>query len=165
MFINNDIILIRHGKNIINESMPNDLLPLSPLGIKQAYYVKEYLKGKFDIVFCSNSYRSIMTARIINNNYIIDSRLIERGWGNVEKDGLETNEEAKQRFISFLSENIIKYPNKRFLLVTHGSLIKIAQNIIENNIVECERVGNCMIFDYHIRDNKILRKNIHKCII
>lgn len=92
----NDLILVRHGESVLDNSIPNDLLPLTEVGIKQAKEAQKILQNKFDIVISSTSKRAIMTAKIIaeGKEPLQDERLIERGWGNKEKDGKETDEEA-----------------------------------------------------------------------
>lgn len=77
------IILIRHGENMIDDSISNNLLPLSELGKKQAYEAFQTLKGQFDVVISSPSKRAMMTAHIISpdSKILCDKRLLERGWG------------------------------------------------------------------------------------
>lgn len=153
-----NLILIRHGENIEVRSINNDLLPLSFNGICQSKKAAIVLKNKFDIILCSNSRRAIHTAKIISdkNNLIIDSRLIERGWGNSNKDGLESDEEARNRLRNLFNDIYCKYKDKRILLVSHGALIKLAQDVIENQTLPRDRVSNCTIIEY---DNK-MQKNI-----
>lgn len=144
------ITLIRHGENIIDNSIPNDLLLLSNEGIKQCEWAKKLLKNDFDIVFSSTSKRAILTAKIIANRkrIITDENLLERGWGNKLHDGKETDEQAKARFEDFINEIIKKYKNKKILIVTHGSLIKIAQNVIEKVNIPRNNIDNCSIIKY-----------------
>lgn len=146
----NDLILIRHAENETNKSLPNNLLALSKKGILQAKEAKQFLKDKFDIVISSPSKRAVMTAQTIANNakIISDSRLLERGWGNKNQDGKETDEEAKKRFKEFITDILEKYKNKKILLVTHGSLMKLAQDVIENKKISRESVENCTIIIY-----------------
>lgn len=156
----NDLILVRHAEAVEDNSISNNLLTLSTLGILQAQEVSKLLKNKFDIVFSSTSKRAIMTANIIlqGKEPIQDARLLERGWGNSKQDGKETNEEAKIRFTNFLKEIIENYKNKRIVLVMHGALIKLAQDVIENNSTERERVNNCTTIKYNKnKEKKILR--------
>ena len=76
------IIFIRHGENMIDDSIGNNLLPLSELGKKQAYEAFQTLKGQFDVVISSPSKRTMMTAHIIspNSKILYDKRLLERGF-------------------------------------------------------------------------------------
>lgn len=161
MELYNDIIMIRHGENINDSTTPNNLLPLSKKGIIQAYEAAHILKEKFDIVLCSTSLRTIMTANIISQSIkpISDARLLERGWGNSNQDGKETDEEAKDRFGSFLAEVINKYKDKRILLVTHGALMRLAQDVIEKQCQIRDRIDNCTIIEYTKNKEKIIIKN------
>lgn len=157
----NNIIMIRHGENIVNNNINNDDLPLSKLGIIQSKKASLILKDSFDFIICSNSLRAIQTAEIINYNLnkqiIIDNNLIEKGWGSLKNDGSETLGMATKRLYLFFENLNNKYMNKTILLVTHGSLIKLAQNVLENKIVNCNRVYNCMIIMY----DKSLNKRIY----
>lgn len=76
------IIFIRHGENMIDDSISNNLFPLSELGKKQAYESFQTLKGQFDVVISSPSKRTMMTAHIIspNSKILYDKRLLERGF-------------------------------------------------------------------------------------
>lgn len=161
MKIYNNLILIRHAENISDEKIVNNLLPLSNKGIMQAKEARELLKGKFDVVISSPSKRTITTAEIItNNNHVVkDSRLLERGWGNKKQDGKESDEEAKLRFKTFLIETIKKYKNKKILLVTHGSLMKLAQDVIEGVNKPRESIDNCTIIKYDEASEKEVIKN------
>lgn len=160
MKLYNNLILIRHAENITDKNLINNLLPLSEKGILQANEAAKLLKGKFDIVITSTSQRTIMTADIITNNSpsIQDSRLLERGWGNNDQDGKETDEEAKIRFKCFLVETINKYKDKKILLVTHGSLMKLAQDVIEDECVSRDSIENCTIIEYKKTKQKQITK-------
>ena len=50
-----EIILVRHGENVIDDIIPNDLLELSSVGINQAKKVSKILKNNFDIIISSPS--------------------------------------------------------------------------------------------------------------
>lgn len=157
----NDVILIRHAENVDDSKIENNLLPLSLKGTIQAYEAANILKDKFDVVLCSPSMRTIMTANIISSliKPIQDIRLLERGWGNLNQDGKETDEEAKTRFESFLNEVINKYKDKRILLVTHGALMKLAQDVIEQQCLPRDSIDNCTIIEYTKNKEKIITKN------
>lgn len=151
-FFNNlpsNIILIRHGENIINDKLNNDLLPLSKKGKKQALDAKVDLNNQFDVIISSPSLRARETANIIGNNmkYNCDFRLLEKGYGNKKHDGKETIEDATMRFKGFLKDLKI-YKNKKVLVVTHGSLIKLAENILEERNIKRKKVNNCTIINY-----------------
>lgn len=158
MKLYNDLILVRHGESVINDNISNDLLPLTEFGKIQAKEVSTLLEDKFDIVISSVAKRAIMTAKIISNGNdpILDVRLLERGWGNKEKNGKETDEEAKVRFTAFLKDILDKYNQERIVIVTHGSLIKIAQNVIEEKTLPRDIVNNCTVIKYDKNKNKII---------
>lgn len=152
------IILVRHGDNLSSDSIENNLLPLSEKGVLQSIKVSHIIENDFDIVFCSNSLRAMQTAKIISKQVIpiISTNLIEKGWGNENHDGTETEEEAKQRLIYFFYSIVKKYKGKRILIVSHGSLIKIMQDLLENNSIKRNRVYNCTIIEY----DKNMKKRI-----
>jgi len=163
MKLYNDLILIRHSENIADENLPNSLLPLSEKGILQAAEAAKQLSGKYDVVISSTSKRTIMTANIITNNSssIQDARLLESGWGNSQQDGKETSEEAKIRFKCFLGETLKKYKNKKILLVTHGALMKLAQDVIEDKCELRDSIDNCTIIEYgKDKKKKIIKSSI-----
>ena len=157
----NDLIFVRHAEAVIDETLPNNLLPLTQLGAIQAEEVSKLLENQYDIVISSISNRAVMTAKAIlkGKEPIQDKRLLERGWGNEQQDGKETDEEAEIRITNFLKEIIEKYKNNRIVIVTHGSLIKIAQNVIENQKLERGRINNCTTIKYTKNKEKIVIKN------
>ena len=143
------IILLRHGKNIIDSKLNNNQLPLSDKGKMEAYKIKNKLNNNFDIIISSPSLRTKETAKIVGNNhdYIIDNRLLEKGYGNKKQDGKETTIDSYNRLISFL-DDLKKYKNKRVLIVTHGSLLNLARNIIEERNIKRNHIGNCYMIEY-----------------
>lgn len=150
------IILIRHGENMIDDSISNNLLPLSELGKKQAYEAFQTLKGQFDVVISSPSKRTMMTAHIIspNSKILYDKRLLERGFWNEKQDGLESDYEAKKRIKSFMTEYMESYPNKNILFVTHGGLMILIQEVIEGKKMERGSINNCDIIEYSFNHKK-----------
>ncbi len=156
------IIFIRHGENMIDDSISNNLLPLSELGKKQAYEAFQTLKGQFDVVISSPSKRAMMTAHIIspNSKILYDKRLLERGWGNEKQDGLESDYEAKERIKSFMAEYMESYPNKNILFVTHGGLMILIQEVIEGKKMERGSINNCDIIEYSFNHKKIMKNKI-----
>ena len=143
------LILIRHGENIDNPLIDNNLLPLSDKGKKQALITKEKLLNTFDTIFSSPSKRCQETAKIISDNseLIIDARLLEKGYGNKQHDGKETIYETIIRFTDFLHD-LKKYKNQNVLVVTHGALIRLAQNIIEEKNIRRKHIDNCFFIKY-----------------
>lgn len=156
------IIFIRHGENMIDDSISNNLLPLSELGKKQAYEAFQTLKGQFDVVISSPSKRTMMTAHIIspNSKILYDKRLLERGFWNEKQDGLESDYEAKERIKSFMAEYMESYPNKNILFVTHGGLMILIQEVIEGKKMERGSINNCDIIEYSFNHKKIMKNKI-----
>ena len=156
------IILIRHGENMIDDSISNNLLPLSELGKKQAYEAFQTLKGQFDVVISSPSKRTMMTAHIIspNSKILYDKRLLESGFWNEKQDGLESDYEAKKRIKSFMTEYMESYPNKNILFVTHGGLMILIQEVIEGKKMERGSINNCDIIEYSFNHKKIMKNKI-----
>lgn len=155
--LNNEYIFLRHGENVYIENIPNDDLTLSDLGIFQAEAIRKKLKMNFDIVVSSPAQRCLKTAKIVSHSkhIIMDERLYERGWGN-GKNGDESILEAKERFLDFLLNINETYTNKKILIVTHGSLMRLIQDVIEQNCVIRERISNCDVIQY----NKTKKKTI-----
>ena len=143
------LILIRHGENINNPSLDNNMLPLSDKGKKQAMDVKKRLDYSFDVIISSPSLRCQETASIINSDIpcIINNKILEKGYGNKKHDGSETIYEATIRFIDFISD-LKKYRNQKVLVVTHGALIRLAQNIIEEKNIRRKHIENCYFVKY-----------------
>lgn len=156
----NDLIIVRHGESVLDTNIPNDLLPLTEAGIKQAKEAQKILIDKFDVVISSTSKRAVMTAKIIagGKKTLQDERLIERGWGNKEKNGKETDEEARTRFTNFLIDILRIYKYRRILIVSHGSLIKLGQDVIEEKILKRGIVNNCTIIKYDKNKDKEILK-------
>lgn len=156
------IIFIRHGENMIDDSISNNLLPLSELGKKQAYEAFQTLKGQFDVVISSPSKRTMMTAHIIspNSKILYDKRLLERGFWNEKQDGLESDYEAKERIKSFMAEYMESSPNKNILFVTHGGLMILIQEVIEGKKMERGSINNCDIIEYSFNHKKIMKNKI-----
>ena len=152
------IILVRHGENIIDESIADSDLPLSELGKKEATWAKEKLSNCFDIAISSPSKRAKETAKIICDNMInYDSRLLEKGWGNNHNDGDEKEEDTEQRIKSLLRDIVLKYSDKKVLLITHGSLMKLIQDVIEGSKKERLLINNCTIIKYtRLNNDKIM---------
>ena len=156
-----DIVFVWHGENIADSTISNDFLPLTELGIKQAEEAMKIIGNNFDAVISSTSTRCVMTAKVIMNGEepIKDVRLLERGWANKEHDGRETDEQAKERFIGLLKDIAKRYKKQRVVIVTHGSFIKLAQDVIENRCIERNRINNCSIIEYNRNGKKIILKN------
>ena len=151
------LILIRHGENINDSTLDNNSLPLSDNGRKQALIAKDKLTDSFDIFISSPALRCRKTANIINSDIpcIIDDRILEKGYGNKKHDGNESVFEATIRFTDFLND-LKKYRDKKVLVITHGSLIRLAENIIEENNKKRKHIDNCAFVKYEKNCNDLL---------
>ena len=152
------LVLIRHGENINNPNLDNNLLPLSENGIRQVNNVKDKLNCSFNSIFSSPSLRCMETANIINNSipHIIDVRLLEKGYGNKKHDGNETVFDTINRFVDFLHD-LKKYKDQNVLVVTHGGFIRLVQNVIEEKNTRRKHINNCDFIKYEKKDNELLR--------
>ncbi len=155
------IILIRHGDNLVDDSKENNLLELSSLGVKQANWAFKKLYNSFDVVFSSTSKRCVDTAKIISKdmNIILSDDLLEKGYGN-NKSGNETLEEARYRFKMFFLKVCQNYSERRVLFVIHGTIMKLAQDVIEENVLERKNIDNCQIIKYEIENDNSFEKII-----
>lgn len=158
----NTLILIRHGENINNLTLDNNNLPLSDKGRKQALNVKKKLTNSFNIIITSPSLRCKETANIINGDipYIIDERILEKGYGNKKHDGNESIFETTIRFTEFLND-LKKYRNQKVLVITHGGLIRLAENIIEEKNPKRKHIDNCDFIKYE--KNSTDSSKYYKC--
>lgn len=140
------IYIIRHGEtdwNVEGRYAGRMNIPLNKKGIEQARKLKEKFKNiKIDIVITSPLIRAIQTAdEIVNNEKIIDYRIIERSKGELEgklkseitwkidfnnsnekKYNIESIDEFRKRIYDFLNEIKEKYKGKNVLIVTHAGV-------------------------------------------
>lgn len=181
------LYVVRHGHTDWNNqkiTMGRKDIELNELGIKEAYTTSNLLKEyPFDFIICSPLIRAKQTADIINqnrNNQIIyDVRIIERNLGdlegktytsdnnqiwdinvNVDRDGIETMEEFKNRVYNFLQEILKKYSDKNVLLVTHGGVSALINCYFNDNLYEGpisdKFLKNCDYACYDTSQNKKL---------
>lgn len=140
------IYLIRHSiPSNDKEKYSNEELPLSLLGEEKARLLSNIDELKdIDVLYSSSYKRALDTAKYISNKNNIDinitDRLNERKLGyskNYPKsfwltqlededakapDG-ESRKEVSKRLLSLIDEILVKYKNKRIVLVTHASAI------------------------------------------
>lgn len=145
-----EIYVLRHGQtdyNVQGKFQGHVNTKLNQHGIEQAEKAKEKLKEiQFDIIICSPLNRAIQTAKIVKNEpLIIDNRIIERSFGNLEgKYGIENYQEhiweyniepmdqIFKRIYSFLDEIKQKYQGKeKILVVTHECVAQVIQCYFE----------------------------------
>ena len=153
MRFKNKYVFVRHAESVVNKNKSNNKLPISRKGVKQAKRLKKNPDTEFDYVYCSTAKRTELTANILSDKEPIrDKRLLEKGWGNTEENGMESKEEAQRRVVSFLSEVETKHSNKKVLVVTHGSLIKLIKEFtdkkekFENTTHHDEVIENCSTY-------------------
>ncbi|MDR2524394.1 MAG: histidine phosphatase family protein [Candidatus Nomurabacteria bacterium] len=144
----NSITFIRHAENTEDDNLSNNDLPLSEHGKRQAEWASGILPQNPNRVFTSTSKRAIDTAKIIapEKDILPDDRLLERGWG-AGQDGDETDAAAKERLTSFLNNITETRKGENVLVVTHGGLIRLTEQIIENG-EGSDRIENCQIICY-----------------
>lgn len=157
------LYVVRHGQtnwNIEHRLQGTSDIPLNDTGIKQAQNLAETFKNiDFDFIFSSPLQRAYDTASIINKYknlpIHIDSRLIERGFGDFE--GLddissfdcdinkllnyylnythyhvEPIQNVFTRVSALLTDFKSNYPNKKILLATHGGVVQVLESIIKD---------------------------------
>lgn len=140
------IYLIRHSiPSEDKEKYSNEELPLSLLGEEKARLLSNTNELQdIDVLYSSSYKRAISTAKYIsikNNIYInITNKLNERKIGDISGisksfwltqlededakaiDG-ESRREVKDRMLDLINEILLKYKNKRIVLVTHATAI------------------------------------------
>ena len=140
------IYLIRHSiPSNDKEKYSNEELPLSLLGEEKARLLSNIDELKdIDVLYSSSYKRALDTAKYISNKNNIDinitDRLNERKLGDSKKypksfwltqlvdedakapDG-ESRKEVSKRLLSLIDEILVKYKNKRIVLVMHASAI------------------------------------------
>lgn len=167
------VTIISHGKteyDFEKRLQGRENIPLNDEGRRECRKVKFDIKTeKFDICFSSPLIRTVETAMILVGDRVeikIDERLIERELGklegtyfngydekkywdynlNLDVYGIEPIQELIKRvnsFVDYLKEN---YKDKKILIVTHNSIVKILHHIfhkdINNNLLNYT-IGNC----------------------
>ncbi len=173
------LYVIRHGetypnlKGIVSGTQECEL---TLNGINQAKIMGEKLKNiSFDLVFSSPLKRALKTAKLITNQkIIIDNRLLERSYGQME--GLNKNlfdykgywnfmqnqSEADvepvwhliKRVSNFVEDLKKQYPDKNILLVTHSGFIRALHyylcGIPQDNDLTTLEIANCSLWVYNL---------------
>ena len=146
-----EIYVVRHGQtdyNVKHLFQGHLDIPLNETGILQAKETAQNFRDKkIDYILVSPLKRTIQTAEYINKitktNVIIEDRLIERSFGNMEGkastpewnikmmldfnknytyENIEPIKEFFKRIYDFLDDITEKYKNKSIILVTHGGV-------------------------------------------
>lgn len=185
-----EIYVVRHGQtdyNVQHLFQGHLDIPLNEIGIAQAKETAQKFKNiKIDCILVSPLKRTIQTAEYINSiakaNLIIDDRLIERSFGDMEGrtntpewniemmldfdenytyQNIEPVKEFFQRIYNFLDDIIEKYKGKRIILVTHGGVsqpIDCYFNGMPNNpnyeSFEQLTLKNCEVKKYTVREKE-----------
>lgn len=153
-----DIVFVRHGRTRINqEGRYGGFLDteISKEGIEEIKRLREYLSGvEFDMVYASPLKRTVLSAEILRDSWIVDDRLREMNFGIFEglshkeasikytnemdmwgKDYInyripqgESLKDVYDRTVSFIGS--INKDAKRILIVTHGGIIGCALSSI-----------------------------------
>ena len=166
-----NIYVVRHGQTDynVNGRYGGRLdVPLNYVGIKEAYEVKEKLKGiKFDLVFSSPLQRAYTTAQIITDEPIIrDDRIIERSNGDLEgklkseiKEKIDFNDPNETRYNI---ENILDFRER-----IDDFWDDITNNLDVDNVLVVTHAGigiytRCY-FEGEPQDNNYLSYKIKNC--
>lgn len=171
------LYIVRHGKTLWNELgllQGKTDIDLSEFGKKQALLIKNKI-DKIDVCISSPLKRAIDTASIIyNGDIIIDDRIIERGFGNLEgkevinlklkpywdykmnksDNNVESVQDLFKRCKSFIDDLKNKYSNKTVLVVSHGATVRALNYVIngfneDDDLLKLD-VPNCAVFKYEI---------------
>jgi len=176
------IFLVRHAESEANAAglMAGTFdTPLTPKGKRQAKIAGKNLNGKkIELIVCSPLTRTRQTAAAVAaeigydaDKIKLDPLLIERNYGPYEgrpfteylehqqkgklQDGIETNEQLFERVQKLMSK-IKRMPEKRILLVSHGStgrMIKlVVQNLEHSHFHTIDRIGNAEVIEFDLDD-------------
>lgn len=179
-----NLYVVRHGEvpsNLSEIVCKRTDEKLTPKGIEQAQKIgKELSETKFDVVFSSPVERATETAKYVtpNADIIYDSRLTERGLGNLvgkkwneinkntwnstetetTPEGAETLLGGLNRTKDFLNDIHEKYKGKNVLIVTHNFISKCIWGI-EENIANNDELGkfvhpNGEVKKYFVKDDE-----------
>lgn len=160
--------------------------PLTEEGKKDSVIVLEFLKDKkIDAFYCSPYKRSLDTiadsAAFFGKEIITDERLREREKGedsnnygmfqkrwndhNYHEDGGESISMVQKRNIEALNNILSDNPNKKIVVVTHGTALSTILNFYDNSFC-CEdflRIIDWMpyIIELDFEGNKLIGKREH----
>lgn len=170
------LYIVRHGKTLWNEKgllQGQTDIDLTEFGKKQALLVKNKIEDKVDICISSPLKRAVETAAIIyDGKVLIDDRIIERGFGDLEGKELakynarlywdyklnksdlnvESIKDLFNRCQNFIDDIKQKYSDKVVLIVSHGATVRalnyVIQGFNENDDLLKLDVPNCAVFKY-----------------
>ncbi len=138
------LYILRHGQtdyNLQGRFQGQIDIPLNENGKNQAIEALKIFKDvDIDVIFSSPLSRAKDTVKKIseykNIDIIIDNRIIERSFGNLEgkysvdnleKYNIENMMHLKQRVFSFLNDIIKEYNDKNVLVATHEGIAKVVE--------------------------------------
>lgn len=153
-----EIVLIRHGEtdwNVERRYQGTTDRPLNDLGKRQAEALAASMRGEeWDAVIASPLKRAWDTALPIadalgmsSDLMVPDPRLMERSYGAAEGftlvereekfpgdvwDGLESHEDLDKRSVGAIEDYILRFPNQRLIMVTHGTWINSVLEVLSN---------------------------------
>jgi uncharacterized phosphatase len=178
--------LVRHGEtdwNAIGKLQGRTDIPLNSTGITQAKECSEFLSGSnWDVIITSPLKRAKQTAEIINAYLklpIVEmEEFIERCYGDAEglpieerlvtfHDGNIPNQETMNSLKSRVMEGIHiindKFPNKKIILVAHGTVINSILATLSNGEIgsgKTKLLNACISnIHYHQKEWKIVEHN------
>ena len=174
------IYFVRHGETISNKNNTTTGWVDSPLnndGIKQARKTALEMPLDFSEIYCSDLIRCKQTAEIINQKLnlpiIYDARLRERNFGSLggkswdeissemkeidklqkydyRQYGGESVEDVKKRLFDFIDEIRHNKKDKKILIVTHGGIIRMLHNLLNNEVHQ--KIQNSSMHEFYFRD-------------
>ncbi|CAG9621901.1 histidine phosphatase family protein [Sutcliffiella rhizosphaerae] len=181
---------IRHGTTAWNRerrAQGSSDIPLDQEGISDAKRLAKRLqKEEWDFIYSSDLMRAKQTAEIVAksmnvNEVSLDSRLQEVNGGQIEGTieseridkwgenwreldlGMESLEIVLKRAHSFLEDITKKHPNKKVLVVSHGSFIRhILSDLVKDLKME-SHLENTSVTMVNVREG-IWECEVYNCI-
>lgn len=180
---------VRHGItdwNVEGRVQGQSNIPLNQEGRNQAQALAARMTTEqWDVIYTSDLSRAVTTAEIVNErigvSIVQDERLREVGFGLMEgttpeerinqwgdnwkaKDlGKEQNESVLNRANQFIRDILLKHPQKRVLVVSHGAFIGLMlKNLIPHVDTEA-RILNSSITILKL-NGQIWDCELHNCV-
>jgi broad specificity phosphatase PhoE len=167
------LILVRHAQPAIDPDKPSTEWPLTKDGRTAAHQMAEQLKSyKPDIVVTSTEPKAAQTGQIIAETLGLPCQTAENlhehqrtgkffSQGEFQQKvrdfferpnelvfGLETAEEALERFETAVLQVIAQHPNKNIIIATHGTVITLFINAHNPHIAPIPFWQNLKMPDY-----------------
>ena len=175
------IYVVRHGETIWNaESRVQGVkdIDLNDNGRAEAYELQGLVKElDIDVVLSSPLRRAKETAEILVNDALpvtVDSRLIERFWGqnegkllgdidthtcwdvnlNIDTNDIEKIQDFMQRIADFIEEIKVHYYGRKVLIVTHSAVVRVIHYLLgripEDGDLSRINIPNLRILEYEL---------------